>query len=173
MKKIIVFTLVALLIFSIFMAVFAQNKFTITFIVFAVIDVSAIFVLLYSLAHDKKVRKNEKTESLILQAQRDEILSLCQMITINHKTQLANELVKELNKGDSAFLEEWATKRIATFIQKEVLPSIRQSLPKTDYKEILNLSDEMNMIVFKTAFESINADIVPPGLLEKINISPS
>ena len=88
MKKIIVFTLVALLIFSIFMAVFAQNKFTITFIVFAVIDVSAIFVLLYSLAHDKKVRKNEKTESLILQAQRDEILYLCQMITINHKTQL-------------------------------------------------------------------------------------
>lgn len=169
MRRIILWTLIVLLVFSVVAAIFVRDKYTITFIVFATIDISIIILLFYSISHDRKAREMEKAESLVLQAEREEILSFCKTLAGEHKTQLAAELEKELEKGDSSYVDEWSNKNITSFIHTTVIPAVRKNLPDTSYENILLLSDEMNMIVFKTAFEGIDTKDLPPEILDKIN----
>lgn len=168
MKKTILITLLSALAIAIPAVLFISNRPRSILFMFTAIDVVIILILLFSILSERRNQRSEKLNNLRKEREYDKMLSICKDVTELNKGIVSQELECELKKGDANFVENWARIEIPKFINKFIFPVIQKEIPGKTY-EILNLADEMNMIVFKIAFENINKHNIPEELLRQFD----
>ncbi|MEG1616893.1 MAG: hypothetical protein RR202_08505 [Bacteroidales bacterium] len=170
MKKIVLITLFILLVVAVLGALFIPNKLILTWIVFTLIDLCLLTLLFIYFRHARKMKTLENTKSNFRESEQDEILFICKKICEENKSRLAELLKAEIIKGDPTFVDNWAKSFIPEFIHENVYPAVKNTIPNITNKRLIGAADEMNMIVFKVAFDAIDKDEIPDDLLRQLNI---
>lgn len=169
MKKIVLYTLLLIFIFSIGAALLIPAQPNLTWIIFTIIDVTILCIFYLSYRHEKKKKEIERTASLIDASERDEILFICKETTKQHREELADQLREQISSGDPKMVEAWSHNQIPAFVRQTVVPAIEQSVPGTSYKKIMMLGDEMNILVFKITVDTLSKNEIPDNLLKQFN----